>query len=97
MSDINNTKKPDTLLDILIGVTISVIAYLIVWFVSFGRIHITYFALIDFLVVAIAVFLIVKFYRIEHRAAATTMLVLMSPIVLVMLIMGSCGLLILPH
>lgn len=91
------SNSKNTLYEFLTGVAVSAFAYLIIWFITFGKLRFTYSALIDLLIVAAAIFLTVKLHRTGHRTAATTIIVLISPAILALLIMGSCGIMILPH
>lgn len=86
-------KGPNVLLDILMGIGISVAAYALMLFVSNGILSTGIAVLIDLLAVAVYVFLIVKFFRTSHTAAAVVMIVFISPAILVLLLWGACSVL----
>ncbi|HEX9063348.1 MAG TPA: hypothetical protein VF941_24515 [Clostridia bacterium] len=88
-----NEKKPNVLLDILIGIGISVVAYALILFVSNGMLSTGIAVLITLLTVAAYVFLIVKFFRTSHTAAAVVMIISISPAILVLLLWGACSVL----
>lgn len=94
-NDSNNNlphlKKPNTILDLLMGLAISAAAYILIWFVSTGMFPVIVIALVDFAVLAAFGFLIVKFFRTSHIAAAIIMLVLISPCILALLLWGACS------
>jgi hypothetical protein len=90
--NLQHTKKPNTFLDLLMGLVISAVTYAIIWFVSVGRYPMTISALVDFAILVAFGFLVVKFFRKAHTAAAIIMLVLISPGVLVLLLFGACSL-----
>ena len=83
-------KKPNTIIDLLIGAGISAIAYSLIWFVSIGKFPGSVIALIDFIILAAFGFLTVKFFRKGHTAAAIIMLVLITPSILGLLLLGAC-------
>lgn len=92
----NDLKKPNTWLDILMGLGISAAAYALIWFASTRRIPVIAVALICLALLAVFGFLTVKFFRKAHTAAAVTMIILISPGVFALLLFGACSLMFAP-
>lgn len=92
--DNNNSpqsKKAKTLIEILRGLGISAAAYIIIWLALFVRIPALAMG-IAILELAVLGFITVKFYRLKRMVVATTILVLITPLLLAMLLLGACGL-----
>lgn len=87
-NDSNNQpskKKPNIILDILIGIGISAITYALLWyFVKLSIVGILFILVVN-------VFLIVKFFRTAYTAAATIILVFITPVVFFLLLLGACA------
>jgi hypothetical protein len=84
-------KKPNIILDLLMGVGISAAAYgLIITLLAYAKILGSIKGIISFIILGAFVFLTVKFFRTEHIAAATIMLVLILPCILFMMLFGAC-------
>lgn len=92
----SSDKKPNTLLDILLGLALSAAAYFMIWLVTIVRIPVIYILLVDFVVLVAFGFLSVRFLRRGHKPAGVTMLILISPGVLGLLIFGACAALFVP-
>lgn len=86
-------KKPDPSKDLLIGAGISVLTYVVIWVLSIIKLPMTVMALMDGAILVAFGFLVVKFFRTNHTNAAVIMLVFISPGLLVLLLFGSCSLL----
>lgn len=79
-------KKPNVILDILIGIGISALTYALIWY------FVTLSAIVGVLfILVINGFLVVKFFRMAHEAAAITILVSITPAVLLLLLFGACA------
>jgi len=88
-------KKPGVWSDLLIGIGLPAIAYLVIWAASFTK---TVYsggiaAFCDLVIIAVLSFLVVKLLRTDHKLAAVLILVLASPLVLGLLLFGACALL----
>jgi type IV secretory pathway VirB6-like protein len=101
MSDNQNNsnkdpKKAGAVVQILIGLGISLAAYFLTFGLSsiFNTMGIT--AIIAFVILALFGFLIVKFFRTGYKAAAITMLIFISPLIILLLLLGACALTTLP-
>jgi hypothetical protein len=78
---------PDVLFGLLIIAAVYFAAYLIFVFALSTT---PYGALLYLILIAVVVILIVKYYRSDRPVLATIILVLCSPLVLSLLLMGSC-------
>lgn len=85
--------RPDPSKDLLLGAGISVLTYAVIWLLSLIHLPMTVMALIDAGILSAFGFLVVKFFRTNHTNAAVIMLVFISPGLLVLLLFGSCSLL----
>ncbi|HEY5586251.1 MAG TPA: hypothetical protein VIK78_17380 [Ruminiclostridium sp.] len=90
------SKNPNTVLDVFMGIGISAIAYALTWFVFRGQYNAMITVLIDFIIIAAFGFLTVRFFRTNHKVSAIIMLALISPVILNLLLLGACGLILLP-
>lgn len=91
-----NGKKPNTLLDILLGLALSAAAYFVIWLTTTVRMPVVFILLVDFVVLVALGFLSVRFLRRGHKPAGVTMLILISPAILGLLIFGACAALFVP-
>ncbi len=85
-------KAPNTLQDLAMGAGISLATYFLIWSVTRTGSPITYVVLMDALIIACFGILVVKFFRTNHVSAAVVMLILIAPVILGLLLLGSCGL-----
>lgn len=92
----SNGKKPNTLLDILLGLALSAVAYFIIWLTTTVRMPVVFILLVDFVVLVALGFLSVRFLRRGHKPAGATMIILISPAILGLLIFGACAALFVP-
>lgn len=93
----NNTeKRPETMIQILMGFGISLAAYVVTIGIAFLSKTIGVTSIIAFIIIALSGFLIVKFFRTGYKAAAITMLVFISPLIVFLLLFGACALIMLP-
>ena len=92
----SNGKKPNTLLDILLGLALSAAAYFVIWLTTAVRMPVVFILLVDFVVLVALGFLSVRFLRRGHKPAGTTMIILISPAILGLLIFGACAALFAP-
>lgn len=83
-------KKPNALLEMLMGIGISAVTYVLLWFASTGRYPVAVKALADIVILAAFIFLTVKLLRNVHKIAAVTMLALISPGIFWMMLFGAC-------
>lgn len=94
----NNTgKKPETAIQILMGFGISLAAYALTIGIAFFMKTVGATSIVAFVIIALSAFLIVKFFRKGYKAAAITMLVLISPLIVFLLLFGACALIMLPY
>lgn len=93
----NNTrKKPDTIIQILMGFGISFAAYVLTVGMTYFTGSMTITAIIACVILAMFGFLIVRFFRTGYKAAAITMLVFISPLIVFLLLFGACALTLIP-
>lgn len=92
-----NVKKTNTLLDVLIGIGLSAVAYFSIWLVTILGIPYIIKLLVYIIVLAAFGFVSVKFLRKGHKPAGATMLIMISPVVLGLLIYGTCAMLFIPY
>lgn len=93
----NNTEnKPNTFIQILIGLGISFGAYVLTIGISslFNTMAVT--AMVAFVVLTLFAFLVVRFFRTGYKAAAITMLIFISPLIVLLLLLGACAVTMLP-
>jgi len=94
-SNLDNPKKLNTFVEVLIGLGITALVYVIILFFTFTAFTNLYIQkaiipLVDLLVLACAVLICVKLFRASYKVAAIIMLVLLSPLVLGLLLLGAC-------
>ena len=92
----NTSKKPETMIQILMGVGISLTAYFLTIGIAYLAKTLGVTAIIAFAILTLFGFLIVRFFRTGYRAAAITMLIFISPLIVFLLVFGACALTMLP-
>ena len=92
----NTKKKPETAIQILMGFGISMAVYAITFGFAYFTKTMVFTSILAFLMLALFGFLIVRFFRTGYRAAAITMLVFISPLIIFLLLFGACALIAFP-
>ena len=92
----NVEKRPETIMQVLMGFGISLAAYALTIGIAFLSKTLAVTSIIAFLILSLSGFLIVKFFRIGYKATAITMLVFISPLIVFLLLFGACALVMLP-
>jgi nitrate reductase NapE component len=91
----NSEPKPRTFLDILLGMGISAVFYVMIWGAFAAGLGLILHLLISLLLVG-ALMLVVWLFKSERRAAAITMLVMLFVPMLAVVIVGSFALFFFP-
>jgi len=92
----NTSKKPETMIQILMGLGISLSAYVLTIGIAYFTKTMGVTSIIAFVIIALSGFLIVRFFRTGYKAAAMTMLIFISPLIIFLLLFGACALIMLP-
>jgi hypothetical protein len=93
----NNTgKKPETMIQILMGFGISLAAYALTIGIGYLTKTMAATSIIGSIILALFAFLIVRFFRTGYKTAAITMLIFISPLIASLLLFGACALIMLP-
>ncbi|HYE08792.1 MAG TPA: hypothetical protein VEF53_01285 [Patescibacteria group bacterium] len=92
----NMENKPKTIIHILMGMGISVIAYALTIGIASVVNTMAVTAIMAFIILGVFGFLIVRFFRTGYTAAAITMLIFISPLLVFLLLFGACAIVGLP-
>lgn len=89
-------KKPSTVIQILIGLGISLLAYALTILPGYVVNNYPIAAIFDLVILVVFGFLIVRFFRTGYTAAAVTMLILITPALFILLLFGACAIVSIP-
>ncbi len=92
----NLEKKPSTVIHILIGFGISIVAYALAIGTSFLINSMVFTSITELILLALFAFLVVKFFRKGYKTIAITMLILITPLMFFLLFLGACTIILLP-
>jgi hypothetical protein len=92
----NLENKPKTIIQVLIGIGISVVAYALTIGIANVANTMIVTSIMAFIILGVFGFLIVRFFRTGYMAAAITMLFFISPLLLFLLLFGACAIIGLP-
>ncbi len=85
-------KEPNPTQDLLVGLAIAAVTYGIIWLLLFLNIQLTVKALLSAVVFVVYGIAVVKFFRARRTNAAILMLVLITPAAFLLMLLGSCSL-----
>lgn len=91
----NSNPKPRTFIDILLGIGVSAVFYIMIWGAFAAGLGIILHLLVSLLLVG-ALMSAFWLFKNEHRAAAVTILVILFAPILMAVVFGALGLLLFP-